>query len=186
MTTTAQNMYQTLILSVLSMPTLKNPPITCAVRRLFLLSSVKRIKRIRLIGMFISFHRHSQIMGNSHSGQQRFVTAAYRYIQVNGKIDVHTLVEYLRANHSPSRSINVRKASGLLSRHPMFIRAGSVKHSSVMHTYDIAVFDIMPEYIVVSELARNISNNTSLLYSFRKYPAFIRNQVNAILQEEEE
>ena len=181
----SQNQYQSLILSLLSMPTLKNPPFTCAVRRLFLLAILKRIKRIRYIDMFICFHRHSQNMGNSHSGQQRFVTAAYRYIQVNGKVDVHSLVEYLLENHAPSRSINIRKASGLLGRHPMFIRAGSVSHNNGHHTYDIAVFDIMPEHIVVGELVSKIGNNTSLLYSFKKYPAFIRNQVNAILQEEE-
>ena len=181
----SQNQYQSLILSVLPMPIINIPPNTCAVRRLFLLSSVKRIKRIRFIGMFIGRDGHSQYMGNSHSGQQRFVTAAYRYIQVNGPTDIHSIVEYLRSNHSPSRSIHVRKASGLLGRHPMFIRAGSSKHSSGLHTYNVAVFDIMHEHIIVNELATKIGAGTSLLYSFKKYPAFIRNQVNAILEEEE-
>lgn len=186
MKTTAQNMYQTLILSLLPMPLLNNSPNTCAVRRLFLLVILKRIKRIRLIGMFICYQPHRQNMGNSHSGQQRFVTAAYRYIQVNGPTDIHSVVEYLRGNHSPSRSMNVRRASGLMGRHPMFIRAGSCKHSSIMHTYDVAVFDIMPEHILVADLIKHISNETTLLYSFRKYPSFIRNQVLAGLKKEEE
>ena len=154
----------------------KNSYNTCAVRRLFVLMVLKRIKRIDSTAMFICPNGHRTNMGNANSGQQRFVTAAYRYMQINGSITANELVDYLRNNHISSRSnLSVRKASAILNQHPMFISDGESMANNGKSKY--AVYGIVSEEDIVANLTSKMRNNTSLLYSFKKYPAFIRNQV---------
>jgi len=156
----------------------KNNGNTCAVRRLFNLGLLKRIKRIDSTVMFICPKAYRNNMGNANSGQQRFVTAAYRYIQINGSIAANELVDYLRNNHISSRSnLSIRKASAVLNQHPMFISDGEGVASNGQSKYAVVIYGIVSEEDIVANLVTKLRNNTSLLYSFKKYPAFIRKQV---------
>jgi hypothetical protein len=157
----------------------KNNGNTCAVRRLFNLGFLKRIKTIDSTVMFICPKAYRTTMGNANSGQQRFVTVAYRFMQINGSIAANELIDYIRNNHISSRSnLSVRKASAILNQHPMFItKSEEGECDNGKSKYAVAIYDIVPENDIVENLVDKLRNDTSLLYSFKKYPAFIRNQV---------
>ena len=122
----------------------KNNGNTCAVRRLFNLGLLKRIKRIDSTVMFICPKAYRNNMGN----------------------------------HISSRSnLSVRKASAVLNQHPMFISDGEGIASNGQSKYAVVIYGIVSEEDIVANLVTKLRNNTSLLYSFKKYPAFIRNQV---------
>lgn len=159
----------------------KNTQSPCAVRRLILLSQPERIKTIRFIGMFIGRHANSRIMGNSHTGQQRFVTAAYRYLIINGPCSSHELVAYLHDNHRHTRNLTARRASCLMAVHPMFVRLGDTDHNNGRYKYKVTVFGAVPEKNVVWSLYCSIKEKSHIMFSFNKYPAFIRQQVEAML-----
>ena len=163
----------------------KNNAIPCAVSPLFLLSIFKRFKRIRIrkhIDMFIPYGIHSSIMGVSHTGQQRFVTVAYRLLLINGAQSSHELMDYMR-NHHPTkcRNMTVRKASCLFATHPMFVRLCEQPYNNGRYKYQVAAWDAVPEEVVVRDLVEKINKNLHIMFAFRKYPPFIRDQVNKIL-----
>jgi len=134
--------------------------------------------------MFICPNGHRTNMGNANSGQQRFVTAAYRYMQVNGSVTTHELIDYLKTYHGSARSnLNVRRGSSIMAQHPMFVNIGQDSVHGTNSKYAVALFDIVPEDMVVEGLVSKMTAGTSLLYGFQKYPAFIRKKVNKIMAE---
>jgi len=159
----------------------KNTQYPCAVRRLFLFPQQERIKTIRFIGMFIGRQTNSRIMGNSHTGQQRFVTAAYRYLMINGETTAHDIVAYLHNNHKHSRNMSVRRASCLMAVHPMFVKLGDTEHNNGRYKYKVSVFGAIPEENIVHDLYNTIKSGSHMMFSFRKYPSFIRSKVEALL-----
>lgn len=130
---------------------------------------------------FISYQCLEQIMGNSNTGNQRFVNAAYQYIRINGKSPLHEITDYIDNNLSSVISQEIKAASSLLAIHPMFRRAGYTKHRGNGNTYTVSVFDIVPEEVVVAKLFLSMHEEKSMSFAFRKYPAFIRKQVKAML-----
>ena len=130
---------------------------------------------------FISYHGLEENMGNSNTGNQRFVNAAYQYIRINGQCSLHEIVNYVDNNLSSVVSQEIKAASSLLTIHPMFRRSGYTKHRGNGNTYTVSTFDIVPEEVVVAKLCLAMHEQKSLAFAFRKYPAFIRKQVKARL-----
>jgi len=152
-----------------------------AVMRLFLSHGEESIRKNCPTDAFISYHALEEIMGNSNTGNQRFVNAAYQYIRINGRCSLHEIVNYIDNNLSSVVSQEIKAASSLLAIHPMFRRAGYTKHRGTGNTYTVSLFDIVPEEVVVAKLSLAMHEQKSLAFAFRKYPAFIRKQVKAQL-----
>lgn len=163
----------------------KNNRIPCAVSAFNLLTTFKRIKRIKIrntIGMFICYRIHRYSMGASQYGQQRFVGVAYRFLVLNGPRTSHEIMDYMQNNHpTKCRNMTVRKTSSLLNVHPMFVRLGKTNHHNGRYKYKVATYATVPETAVINNLVLKLSQGKNIMYSFRKYPEFIRNQVNDIL-----
>lgn len=130
---------------------------------------------------FISSHTIESNMGNSNTGNQRFVNACYRYIKINGPCSLHEIVSYVDNNLSPTSQADIGQASALIAVHPMFRSIGQTKHRGNTNTYSVSLLDIVPEDVVVAKLALATHEGKSLIFAFRKYPAFIRKQVSALL-----
>ncbi len=163
----------------------KNSRFPCAVSPFNLLTTFKRIKRIKIrntIDMFICYRIHRYSMGASHYGQQRFVGVAYRFLVLNGPRTSHEIMDYMQNNHpTKCRNMTIRKTSSLLSVHPMFVRLEKTNHHNGRYKYKVATYATVPETVVIDNLVSKLSEGKNIMYSFRKYPEFIRNKVNHIL-----
>lgn len=168
----------------------KNTRRFCAGRRLILLTVPKRIKTIRNK----VFNRHVYIlqrlqrfMAISHTGQQRFVNVAWRYMLLNGAMSSSECFSYMRNNHPKStRTMTQRKVSSLFAIHPMFRKVGMTNYCNGRNKYKVGLYEAVPERVVVNNLYQNMSQGKHIMFSFRKYPTFIRRQVTALLDADNE
>lgn len=164
----------------------KNSARFCADSRFILLTIPKRIKRIRnkVYDRYVYILRRIQrFMAISHTGQQRFVNVAWRYMLLNGAMSSNEIFDYMSNNHPKSlRTMTVRKISCLFAIHPMFRKVGMVTHNNGNNKYLVASYEAIPEREVVDNLVKKLSAGTHIMFSFRKYPEFIRDRVNTILE----
>ena len=63
----------------------------------------------------------------------------------------------------------------------MFVRLGDTDHNNGRYKYKVTVFGAVPEKNVVWSLYCSIKEKSHIMFSFNKYPAFIRQQVEAML-----
>tara|TARA_R100000458_G_scaffold58993_2_gene68339 strand:- start:446 stop:718 length:273 start_codon:yes stop_codon:yes gene_type:complete len=77
--------------------------------------------------------------------------------------------------------MTIRKIGCLFAIHPMFRKKGMVEHYNGANKYKVAAYTVVPEEVVVNSLFNKLSQGKHIMYSFRKYPEFIRNRVNRLL-----
>lgn len=148
----------------------------------FILSAVREtIRKNWNTDGFIWCHGPQQNMANSNNGNQRFVNAAYRYIEVNGRSSVHEITDWVHNNHAAVSHTEIGQASSLMALHPMFRRDGKKRHRGPTNTYEVTAYDIVPVEVLVAKLAAMLHRGTSMRFAFKKYPAFIRDRVTALL-----
>lgn len=157
-----------------------NSPHRLSVNRFILLSVLKRIKRIMVQDIFICHGRLSDFMGYHETGNQRYITLAYRYIQEYGCATTHVISDFIATHFEGVRVPSNRIASQLFAKHPMFL---AVPHYETIkgtrNSYQMRIWDIVPEYEVVDTLHQKVSTGVSLGFKYSKYPLFIREQVEA-------
>lgn len=122
-------------------------------------------------------------MGANHSGSKRFITAAYRFLQINGESTLEEIFDYLLNDKKRNLQIKRTKAASLFSIHPMFKITGYTQTHGNIHKYKVALYDIIDEKTVVNELVDKLNRGVSLRYGLKKYPAFITKQVKSKLEE---
>ena len=160
----------------------KNRGHRLSVPRLILLSNLKRIKRIDMKNMFICFTRLSEIMGYHATGNQKYITLAYRIVQANGAMSTDSINDYIKTHHPRTRVPSKRVASNLFAKHPMFetLPYWEVTGDSDT-THKVRLWDVIPEGVVVRKLYDKVKNNVSLSFKYSKYPQFIRESVEHLI-----
>ena len=68
-----------------------------------------------------------------------------------------------------------------MSVHPMFVRLGEEEHNNGRYKYKVSLFGAIPEENVVDTLYELVKSNAHIMFSFNKYPPFIRKQVEVML-----
>tara|TARA_R100001509_G_scaffold152578_2_gene112937 strand:- start:3225 stop:3590 length:366 start_codon:yes stop_codon:yes gene_type:complete len=121
-------------------------------------------------------------MGANHSGSKRFVTAAYRYLQINGESTLDQIFDYLINDKKRNLQIKKTKAASLFSIHPMFKITGYTSIRGNSHRYKVALYDAVDENEVIDDLVMKLTKGVSLRYSLKKYPAFITKQVESKME----
>ncbi len=161
----------------------KNRGHRLSVPRLILLSNLKRIKTIRMQNTFICFGRLSEIMGYHATGNQKYITLAYKFVQSQGAMSTETINSHMRNNYPSVRVPSKRVASNLFAKHPMFetLPYWEVTGDSDT-TYRVRIWDVVPEGIVVRRLYDKVKKGVSLSFKYSKYPQFIREQVEILLE----
>ncbi len=161
----------------------KNRGHRLSVPRLILLSNLKRIKTIRMQNTFICFGRLSEIMGYHATGNQKYITLAYKFVQSKGAMSTETINSHIRNNYPAVRVPSKRVASNLFAKHPMFetLPYWEVTGDSDT-THRVRIWDVVPEGVVVRKLYDKVKKNVSLSFKYSKYPQFIREQVEILLE----
>jgi hypothetical protein len=86
-------------------------------------------------------------------------------------------------NHHPKvcRNMTIRKIACLFAIHPMFRKSQMHEHYNGANKYKVNTYTVVPEELIVLDLFTKLYDGKHIMYSFRKYPEFIRNQVNELL-----
>jgi hypothetical protein len=161
----------------------KNRGHRLSVPRLILLSNLKRIKTIESKNMFICFGHLSEIMGYHATGNQKYITLAYQIMQARGAMTTDTINSIIKSEYPKVRVPSKRVASNLFAKHPMFetLPYWEVTGDSDT-THKVRCWDVIPEGVVVVRLYDKVKNNVSLSFKYSKYPQFIREQVEHLLE----
>lgn len=118
---------------------------------------------------------------NRTTGNQRWITFAYRFIEQNGPSTCATILSYLY-NQNLNIGGTPQQCSSQLTFSPLFEKVGEVNVKSMTkNKAPHVVYGIVDYQIVAQEKAINILAGRTMISKLRKYPIFLQDEICDII-----
>lgn len=118
---------------------------------------------------------------NRTTGNQRWITFAYRFIEQNGPSTSNEILSHLY-----EQNLNIggtaQQCSSQLAFSPLFERVGEVKvRTMTRNNSPHSIYDIVDYKIVAQEKALGILAGRTMISKLRKYPLFLQKEICDII-----